>query len=261
MNPSTSPEQRLRQAIIAWGVFILVAVLINGTIPFVLGYDLHAWSNSIVKVVLFSLLIYAGLFLVVPVVITKGWPIVHQPAFWGAVLVATLGIVLWWPVNRFTAGVVVLVLAFLHWRFDLSELGFRSYSVKADLSDVLLMGILSFLPVLIRGLPANLRLATAFQASMERLFGNPASTVENLFYFGFLAESLARKTGRWLTPVLIGGLYTLHEMSNPEYWYSHLEFGLVFVGITLTTAIYLWRRSVVVVWLGDGLSRFITRLT
>lgn len=59
MNPSLSSEQRPRQAMIAWGVFIFLAVLINGTVPFVLGYDLHAWSNSIVKVVLFSLLIYA----------------------------------------------------------------------------------------------------------------------------------------------------------------------------------------------------------
>ncbi len=261
MSTSLLLDQRPRQAILAWGVFMTLAVLINGTIPFMLGYDLRAWSSSITKVILFSLLIYGGVFLVVPLVVTKGWHIVRQPAFWGPVLAAVLGIVLWWPVNRFAAGAVVLVLAYLHWRFDLSELGFRSCGLKADLGAILLMGLLSMIPTLMQGLPQHLIFATAIQASLERLFGNPASTVENLFYFGFLAESLARKAGRWLTPVLIGFMYTLHEMSNPEYWYTNLAFGLVFVGITTTTAIYLWRRSLIVVWLGDGLSRFITRLT
>jgi hypothetical protein len=59
---------------------------------------------------------------------------------------------------------------------------------------------------------------------------------------------------------LIGLMYTLHEMSNPEYWYGGLSFVFVFVAITLTATVYLWRRSMLVVWLGDGLSRFITRL-
>lgn len=260
MNSNSPAEERTRQAIITWGIFIFLAVIINGTIPFILGYDMLAWTNSITKVVLFSLTIYAGIFLIVPLIIVKGWRTVRQPAFGVPVLLAVIGIMLWWPFNRFTAVLVVLVLAYLHWRFDLSELGFQSCGIKGDISAILLMGILSFIPLIIQGLPPTLMPNKAIIASLERLFGNPASTVENLFYFGFLAESLSRKTGKWLTPLLVGLLYTLHEMSNPEYWYSHLSFGFVFIGVSLTAAVYLWRRSVIVVWLGDGLSRFVTRL-
>ncbi len=260
MDLTSQTEKRSKQAIITWGVFIALAVLINGTVPFILGYDLQGWTKSIIKVILFSLLIYAGLFLLVPLVIVKGWHTFRQPSFFIPVLLAVVGIVLWWPIHRYTAIIVVIVLAYLHWRFDLSELGFQSCGIKGDISAILLMGILSLLPQIARGMPATLMLNKGLLASLDRLFGNPASTVENLFYFGFLAESLSRKAGKWLTPVLIGLLYTLHEMSNPEYWYSHLSFGSVFIGISLTTAVYLWRRNILVIWLSDGLSRFVTRV-
>jgi hypothetical protein len=55
---------------------------------------------------------------------------------------------------------------------------------------------------------------------------------------------------------LIGLMYTAHEMSNPEYWYGGMNFVLIFVGVTIWAAIYLWRRGVVAIWLGDGLYRF-----
>jgi len=37
-------------------------------------------------------------------------------------------------------------------------------------------------------------------------------------------------------------------------------FVTIFFGVTVSAAIYLWRRSVVVIWCGDGLQRFITTL-
>jgi hypothetical protein len=255
---SSSP--RPRQALIGWLVFIVVAILINGTIPFVLGRDLHEWTSSTNKAILFSLLIYSGVFLFYPLVTVKGWRTVRRPDFLLAVLIAAAGIVLWWPVTRWTAAAVVPVLAYLHRRFDLSELGFKSCGWKGDAAAILLMGGVSGVFLLSRGHPAELAPGSAFIAAATRMLGNPASTVENLFYFGFLTDSLAEKTGRWLTPILIGGMYTLHEMSNPEYWYSHLPFALVFLSVTLTAAIFLWRRSLPVTWLGDGLSRFITSL-
>jgi hypothetical protein len=95
---------------------------------------------------------------------------------------------------------------------------------------------------------------------LHRLFANPASTVENLFYFGFLTERLSLKAGRWLTPLLIGLMYTAHEMTNPEYWYEDMNFLLPFVGVAIFAFIYLWRRSVVAIWLGDGLYRFVSNL-
>ena len=102
--------------------------------------------------------------------------------------------------------------------------------------------------------------AAGLQAAFNRLFANPASTVENLFYFGFLTEQLSRRTGGWLTPPLVGLMYTAHEMSNPEYWYGGANFVLIFVGVTIWAAIYLWRRSAVVIWLGDGLYRLVGSL-
>jgi hypothetical protein len=59
-------------------------------------------------------------------------------------------------------------------------------------------------------------LQAALLTALDRLFANPASSVENLFYFGFLTERLSYRTGKWLTPLLIGLMYTAHEMSNPE---------------------------------------------
>ena len=93
-----------------------------------------------------------------------------------------------------------------------------------------------------------------------RLFANAGASVENLFYFGFLTERLSRKTGRWLTPLLIGLMYVAHEMSNPEYWYEGMNFILTYIGVAIFASIYLWRRSVVVIWLGDGLVRLIGKL-
>jgi hypothetical protein len=97
---STTTDPRPRQALIAWGAFMLLAVLLNGTIPFILGRDLHAWTESTTKFILFSLLIYGGIFLVVPLWLTKGWQMVRQPAFFVPVVLAILGILLWWLVNR-----------------------------------------------------------------------------------------------------------------------------------------------------------------
>ena len=48
-------------------------------------------------------------------------------------------------------------------------------------------------------------------------------------------------------------MYMLHEMTNPEYWYEGAVFYLIGLGVALITVVYLWRRSIIVVWLGDGL--------
>ena len=51
-----------------------------------------------------------------------------------------------------------------------------------------------------------------------------------------------------------------HEISNSEYWYGGMSFVLVFVGVTIWASINLWRRSVIAIWLGDGLYRFAGKL-
>ncbi len=70
-----------RRAILVWIAFIVLLGLFNGTIPFALGADLHAWTASPIKSFLFGLIFYAGMFLAVPLILIKGWQTVRQPAF------------------------------------------------------------------------------------------------------------------------------------------------------------------------------------
>jgi len=247
----------IRQALILWAIFFILAVVLNGTIPFLIGADLHAWISSTVYRVLFPLLIYGGVFLVNPLILIKGWQTVRQPAFLVPLLLALAAISLWY-VLRGIAVVAVLVLAYLHWRYDLSGLGLRSFGWKGDMGAILLYGLLGVLPNLLRLGTFSFVPGSALLAGLDRLFANPASSIENLFYFGFLAERMSLKTGKWLTPAIIGLMYTAHEMTNPEYWYGGMNFSMTFVGVILVTALYQWRRNIIPIWLGDGLRRFFT---
>ncbi len=247
------------QAFSIWSIFIVVAVILNGTIPFAFGADLRDWSSSTTKTILFSLIVYSGLFLVAPLILTKGWRSVRRPAFLAPLCLAVVGFILWGTATRYAAFAVVPVILYLHKRFDLSELGIRSFGLRGDIAGVVLLALLSTLPSLV-GDNFFLNPSGALIAGINRFFANPASTVENLFYFGFLTERLSAKTGRWLTPLLIGAMYTFHEMSNPEYWYEGMQFDLVFIGVVVTASVYLWRRSVVVIWLGDGLGKLMAKL-
>ncbi len=256
---TTDRSRAFRQALLLWICFFILVVLLNGTIPFALGVDLRAWTESPLRSRLFGFLLYSVMFLALPLLLTKGWTTVRRPDFLLPLLAAMLGITFW---RDFPLGpaVAVGVLAYLHWRFDLSGLGLRSHGWKADLAAVLLMGVLGLVPLLMQPATRSFSPASGFSAALSRLFSNPASTVENLFYFGFLAERLSYRLGKWLTPLLVGLMYTAHEMSNPEYWYGGMAFGFVFVGVAIWAAIYLWRRSAVVIWLGDGLYRFVMAL-
>jgi hypothetical protein len=260
-NDQSQITHQARQAFILWCIFFVLLVIFNGTIPFALGVDLRAWTVSLFKSVLLGFIFYGILFLAVPLILIKGWTTVRQPEFLIPLCIAMLAITVW-NFYHWAAAIAVIVLAYLHSRFDLSGYGIRSRGWKGDLLAILFMGLLGFVPLLMQTSSAShsLSLGTAFLTGLDRLFGNPASSVENLFYFGFLAERLSYRTGKWLTPPLIGLMYTAHEMSNPEYWYGNMSFVLVFVGITIWAGIYLWRRSAVAIWLGDGLYRFAGRL-
>lgn len=255
---SVETNRRFYQALALWGVFIVVNVLNNGTIPFLFGADLHAWTYSPIKTLVYSVVIYGGLFLVAPLILEMSWKVVSQPSFLLTVL-SMLAALAAYAFFRPAAGLVVLGLAYLHWRFNLSGLGLRFSGWRGDLLAILFIGLLYFLPNLMKGGLFSFTPFAAVPAGLDRLFANPASTTENLFYFGFLAERFSHKTGRW-TPVLIGGMYTLHEMSNPEYWYEGVSFIFTFIGVAVITAVYLWRRSTPVIWLGDGLGRFARNL-
>jgi hypothetical protein len=203
--------------------------------------------------------VYGMLFMVFPLILIKGQETVRQRSFLLplslAVMAVTLSLVL-----RGINAITVIVLAYLHWRFDLSEYGIRWRGWRGDILAIVIIGALGLVPVLMRSTPPSFSLWEGLLAAIDRLFGNAGSSVENLFYFGFLTERLSRKTGSWLTPLLVGLMYTAHEMTNPEYWYEQASFAMIFAGITIVAAIYMWRRSAVVIWLGDGLIRFVGRL-
>jgi hypothetical protein len=258
-KPLANLDPQTKQALGLWGVFIVLMIIINGTVPFAFGIDVHEWTYSPIKDIVVSFVVYSGLFLVAPLVLTKGWATVYQPAFFIPLLAAITAITLR-TFARPTATLAVVVLAYLHWRFNLSELGIRSHGWQGDVVAILLLGLLPLIPRLLQPSPVSFAPIKALLASLDRLFANPASTTENLFYFGFLTERLARTTGKWLTPLIVGLMYTAHEMSNPEYWYEGSPFVLVFIGVAIIAAIYLWRRNVVAIWLGDGLGRFFSSL-
>ena len=259
LEPRSKSISAAGQALLLWGAFIIAAVLLNGTLPFLLGRDLHAWTASPVKDAAFNLVIYGGVFLVAPLVLTKGWETVRQTGFLLPLCLALLAMTLR-TFLRPVAALAVVALAYLHWRFDLSELGFRSLGWRGNITAVLAIALLYFFPRLSQPEAFALDFPGALTAGLDRLFANPASTTENLFYFGFLTERLSTRLGRGWTPLLVGLLYMLHEMTNPEYWYEGMFFPTVFVGVAIVAAIYLWRRNVVAVWLGDGLGRLLSRL-
>lgn len=259
---SDEEDRRASQAFLLWIIFIIIAVVLNGTLPFFLGHDMHAWTYSPAKSVLFHVFVYAGLFLVIPLYLEKR-EVFFTPHFFIPLLLAFAGIGVrsfLWPTKIFpTAILVVPVLVYLHLRFNLSELGFRSKGVKGDILAILLMGFFQLTASLLTSATYTGNIIGAIYVMLTRMFTNPASTTENLFYFGFLTERLSRKA-RWVTPFLVGLMYTAHEMSNPEYWYEGVQFGAIFIGVTLIAALYLWRRNIVALWLGDGLIRFVSRL-
>lgn len=244
------------QAFLLWLVFLAGLILLNGTIPFLFGYDLHSWTASTTKHLLISSLVYGGLFFITPLVLTKGWKAVRQACFLVPCLVG-LAAITFWSSYPGIAGVVVMIYAYLHWRYDLSALGFSTRRWKGDLVVLSVIAVLILVSALFRSSQGHFSWSAAGRSVLDRLFANPASTVENVFYFGFLTERLMTKTGRWLTPPLIALMYTTHEMTNPEYWYGRMAFGFVFGGIWLVAMLYTWRRSMALIWLGDGLTRLI----
>lgn len=252
-------EKKFRQAVLVWVLFITINVLLNGTIPFLLGRDLHSWTVSPIKSLLFNLIQYSLVFLVIPLILTKGWETVRQPGFLLplVMIIAALALrSLWRPI----AALSVFGLAYLHLRYDLSELGFRSRSWRTDFIVVLILALLLASQRFFNSQPFVFHMGEALRTGLDRLFLNPASTTEYIFYFGFLAERLSYQLGRWWTALLIGLMYTVHEMTNPEYWYGSMFFPVIFIGIVLFTLFYLWRRNVIAIWLGDGLGWFLRRL-
>lgn len=256
MNAQTNTA---RQAIIVWCIFFLLAVLLNGTVQFAFGADMRTWKGSFIDNILFGFIQYGVMFTVVPILLIKGWETIRQPAFLIPLCIA-LAAITSALVYRGVMAIGVFALAYLHWQFNLSEYGIRSRGWKGEVLAALLVGLLYSAPSLLTTSSPSLDFSRALTAGADRAFANPASTIENLFYFGFLTERLSQNTGKWLTPFLIGAMYSAHEMTNPEYWYQGMNFVFIFIGVTLYAFIYLWRRSVIPIWLRDGLGRFMGKL-
>ncbi|MHA1959829.1 MAG: hypothetical protein ACW99U_06340 [Candidatus Thorarchaeota archaeon] len=256
----TAIDQKANEALLVWTVFFFTGVVIHGTVPFLLGWDMTSWTYSPTKTLLASFVSYSLLFLGVPLLLTKGGETVLRPSFLVPLLVAMISISLW-SFFRGIAAISILVIVYLHWRFDLSELGIRSRGYKGDIGAVLITLVLNLsLALFGQDTLYVLDLEFGLRMGLDRLFANPASSIESLFYFGFLAERLSQRFGGWKTILMVATMYALHEMRNPEYWYEGMMFGWVFVTVAVVTVIYLWRRSVTVIWLGDGAQKTIGAL-
>lgn len=236
-------------------VFLATAVVVDGTIPFVLGADLRSWSTSRAKSVVVAFTFYAGMFWIVPLVLVGGRERLRQPGFVAGVALGVVGIIVS-PAFRPAAALVLPAVAWLHARYGLSELGIRSRGWRGDVLAILLLGAMGALAALAVQAGGPKGAGSAFGSTAQRMFGNPASTVEYLFYFGFLGERLLPRLGPWLTMPVLALMYVTHEMVNPEYWYGHVAFGTLFVALVVMGAVWVWRRSTPVVWLGDGLTWF-----
>ena len=136
-KPLPDERRRANQALVLWGIFLTVAILVNGTIPFVLGRDLNAWTASPVKDVLFNLLSYSGLYLVAPLLLFKKWETVRQPGFLLPLVLAILAMMLRTYI-RPVAAIAILAIGYLHWRYNLSDLGFCSMGWRGDAIAILL---------------------------------------------------------------------------------------------------------------------------
>ena len=248
-----------RQALLVWVFFFVATVAVNLLIPLVFGFDLHDWSFSSTKGFLIFAVDYAVFFLIIPLILTKGWTIFKKPSFLVPVAAAAVSVVIWSSLP-YIAVIALIVLVYLHWRFNLSELGFRTKGIRGDAVAILLVGSLGLLQAFVSGSLLQIAVQSALFSALFRLFANPASSVENLFYYGFLTERLGNQRGRYLVPFFVGALYTAHEMSNPAYWYQGVSFPFIFIGVTVFAAIYLWRRSFGVIWLSDGFRWFLSML-
>lgn len=242
-----------------WAAFLVIFALINGTIPFLLGVDLRWWSTSVPKRQLIATLIYGVMFLVVPIALVVDRKALRDPDLWLALAFALTALALW-PAARAAGVVVLVVIVCLHARYDLSGLGLRSRGWRRDLAAIGVLAAVSLVLTALQNGTDDPSAGAAVTAALDRMLFNPASTVENLFYFGFLTERLSRWLGVWVTPLAVGSLYMFHEMTNPEYWYVGLQFELTFLGAIALAGLYLVRRNVIAVWLADGACRFASRL-
>jgi len=140
-SDSVEIDKKARQAVYIWIAFFIATVLINGTILFAIGIDTYAWTYSTLKGLLLFTVNYAGFFLVVPLILTKGWKTFRKPSFLLPMAAAAVSVVLWYPIH-YIATIAIVVYIYLHWRFDLSELGFRTRGWKGDILATLLFGSL-----------------------------------------------------------------------------------------------------------------------
>jgi hypothetical protein len=140
------------QVILLWVVFFVTTVIINVFIPFILGVNLREWTYSPIKFMLSGFVVYALLFMVVPLILIKGWDVLRQPSFLLPLVLAIVALTLWYSL-RGIAVVAVIVLAYLHRRFNLSEYGIRSCGWKGDILAILIIASLGLVPLLLSNEP------------------------------------------------------------------------------------------------------------
>jgi len=104
---------KAKEAIRIWLLFFAATLMMNLIIPLVLRIDLYNWTYSNAKGLLLFSVNYAGFFLFLPLVTTKGWMIVRKRSFIIPLIPAALSVVLWYPFH-YVATIALVVYLYLH---------------------------------------------------------------------------------------------------------------------------------------------------
>ncbi len=245
--------------LIMWFIFIILLVIMNKTIYFIFGIDVKDWTNSKIKSLLINVIIYGFVFFIIPILYVKKNDIKGNWILISCLLCGLLGLFLstyskWFNLLLFISVFILLL------RGDLYNLGFEKIKIWEYIIMSIIYILLYSIPSLFSWGNSNNNLNNTIISVIDRMFLNPASTVEYIFYYGFLGKRLILILGKILTPIILGLMYVLHEMSNPEYWYENVNFLFIFIGVSIVSVLFFWKKNLIPVWIGDGIGRFIIRI-
>lgn len=252
-------ESEHKFIILIWFVFIFLAIIFNRTIQFIFGFDVKNWTYSTLKSLLFNIFIYGIVFYIIPIFYTNRKNLKWNWLIYICSFLSILGLGLsiysrWFNILLYISVVILIIKGYL------TNLGFERIKFWEFILLTIFYGILYLIPVLVTRSNQNLTINDAISSLIDRMFLNPASTVEFIFYFGFIGKRLSLMLGKIITPIALGLMYTIHEISNPEYWFENINFIFIPFGIAIFSYIFLWKKNLIPIWIADGIGRFIAKV-
>lgn len=255
-NDFTGSKARFVEFIIIYILCLLSVVLINDSLLLFNHENIFIWNNSKGHNLIFSILIYSILYFSLPLLFTKYFRRLTEIDFLLPFLFAVVAIPL---TSYFRLGTIItlLLLIFIHNKFDLTAIGIRTTDWKKDIFPFITLLILIFIPLLIYKLFYSSEILSSIVKVEERIFGSSYAYIEFLFFFGFGAERIIPVTGKISALILIPLLYLAIDYNNPILWSINFSYAAEFGILLITASVYLWRRNIVVLWLTAGIWRFL----